>query len=122
MLPLPFIKPDLLLGHVSLYLFDKISLCFPQGPDNADVFMTPNEEDTQQISEEVLKESKVIQEEIESLLSEVCLCNCKYHFCTFFCFDIVTWPLEHLVSFMSLDLKYSNAKCEIVVLGYVSKM
>jgi hypothetical protein len=87
MLTLPFIKPVLLLGHVSLHLFDKIPLCFPQGPDNADVFMAPNEEDTQQISEEVLKESKIIQEEIKSLLSEVCLvdgksCNCKFHFYT----------------------------------------
>jgi hypothetical protein len=35
--------------------------------------MAPNEEDTQQISEEVLKERKIIQEEIKSLLSEVCL-------------------------------------------------
>ncbi|XP_021930791.1 period circadian protein isoform X2 [Zootermopsis nevadensis] len=41
-----------------------------KGPENADVFMSPNEEDTQQISEEVLKESKIIQEEIRSLLSE----------------------------------------------------
>jgi hypothetical protein len=55
-----------------------------QGPDNAEVFMASNEENIQQISEEVLKESKIIQEEIKSLLSEVCLvggnsCNCKFH-------------------------------------------
>jgi hypothetical protein len=61
-------------------------LHFSQGPDNADVFMTPNEENTQHISEEILKESKIIQEEIESLLSEVCLINvtssaCKFPFC-----------------------------------------
>jgi hypothetical protein len=47
--------------------------------------MAPNEQDTQQISEEVLKESKIIQEEIKSLLSGVCLlcgnsCNCKLYF------------------------------------------
>lgn len=87
MLSLPFIKPVSLLGHVSLYLSNKISMCLPQGPDNADVFMAPNEEDTQQISEGVLKESKIIQEEIKSLLSEVCLvdgnsCNNKFYFCT----------------------------------------
>jgi hypothetical protein len=67
-----------------LYFFDK-SLHFCQGPDNADVFMAPNKEDIQQISEEVLKESKIIQEEIKTLLSEVCLIyvissNCKFPF------------------------------------------
>lgn len=63
-----------LLWHVPSYLFD-ISLHFSQGPDNADVFMNPNKEDTQHISEEVLKESKIIQEEIKILLSEVCFVN-----------------------------------------------
>jgi hypothetical protein len=61
-------------------------LHFSQGPDNADVFMAPIEENTQHISEEILKENKIIQEEIESLLSEVCLINvtssaCKFPFC-----------------------------------------
>ncbi|XP_069696493.1 period circadian protein isoform X2 [Periplaneta americana] len=42
-----------------------------KGPENADVFMAPVEDDTLQISEEVLKESKIIQEEIRSLLSEM---------------------------------------------------
>jgi hypothetical protein len=37
--------------------------------------MNPNKEDTQHISEEVLKESKIIQEEIKILLSEVCFVN-----------------------------------------------
>ncbi|KAJ9592040.1 hypothetical protein L9F63_001419, partial [Diploptera punctata] len=41
-----------------------------KGPENPDVFMTPREEDTLQISEEVLKESKIIQDEIRSLLNE----------------------------------------------------
>jgi hypothetical protein len=57
------------------HLFHKFSLHFYQGPDNADVFLNPNEENTQQISEEVKKESKIIQEEIRSLLDEVCLVN-----------------------------------------------
>jgi hypothetical protein len=95
-LTLPFIKRVLLLGCVSIHLFDKILIHFSQGPDNADVFMAPDEEDTQ-ISEEVLKESKIIQEEIKSLLSEVCLvggnsCNCKFNFCAIFFFALQLVP------------------------------
>lgn len=43
-----------------------------QGPPNPDVFAAPPEGDTSaQMSEEVLKESKVIQDEIQNLLNEV---------------------------------------------------
>jgi hypothetical protein len=47
--------------------------------------MAPVEGDNEQISEEVMKESKIIQEEIRSLLSEVylidvCFCFILYHF------------------------------------------
>jgi hypothetical protein len=47
--------------------------------------MAPTEGDSEQISEEVMKESKIIQEEIKSLLSEVYLadvsfCFVLYHF------------------------------------------
>nr|BAL72156.1 PERIOD, isoform 2 [Apteronemobius asahinai] len=41
-----------------------------KGPSNPDVFSSQNEEENVQISEEVLKESKVIQQEIENLLKE----------------------------------------------------
>jgi hypothetical protein len=61
-----------------------MSLYFCQGPDNSDVFMAPNEDDNEQISEEVMKESKIIQEEIKSLLSKVCLVDvgfCVVWFC-----------------------------------------
>jgi hypothetical protein len=54
-------------------VFEKISLHFCQGPDNTDVFTAPNKHGNEQISEEVMKDSKIIQEEIKSLLSEVCL-------------------------------------------------
>lgn len=85
----------LLLWRVPSHFIDKISLNFSQGPENADVFMSPNEEETQQISEEVLKESKIIQEEIRSLLSEVSLVNVN---ALKMCFEIL------LFSFMKLNI------------------
>ena len=47
--------------------------------------MDPTEDDNEQIAEEVMKESKIIQAEIKSLLSEVYLvdvsfCFVLYHF------------------------------------------
>jgi len=73
------------LWHNPAYLFENISLHFCQGPDNTDVFMAPIEDDKEQIAEEVMKESKIIQEEIKSLFSEVYLvdvgfCFVLYHF------------------------------------------
>lgn len=55
-----------------LVLFN-ITLNFSlQGPPNPDVFAAPPEGDSSaQMSEEVMKESKVIQEEIQNLLNEV---------------------------------------------------
>nr|AAN02439.2 circadian clock protein PERIOD [Blattella germanica] len=41
-----------------------------KGPDNPNVFVVPKEDDSLLISEEVLKESKIIQDEIKSVLSE----------------------------------------------------
>ena len=72
------------LWHNPAYLFENISLHFCQGPDNTDVFMVPVEDDNEQIAEEVLKESKIIQAEIKSLLSEVYLVDvgfCLVLFC-----------------------------------------
>lgn len=42
-----------------------------QGPANPDIFETPKNDETKYISEEVLKESKIIQGEILLLLSKV---------------------------------------------------
>ena len=47
--------------------------------------MAPNEDDSEQISEEVMKESKIIQEEIKSLLSEVYLVDVGFCFVLYHC-------------------------------------
>jgi len=45
-----------------------------------DVFLAPVIDDNEQIAEEVMKESKIIQAEIKSLLSEVYLLHVGFSF------------------------------------------
>lgn len=100
------------LWHNPTYLFENISLHFCQGPDNTDVFMAPVEDDKEQIAEEVMKESKIIQEEIKSLLSKVYLVDVSFCF-VLFCFILLIISLllktnnveERLMVFILLNLE-----------------
>jgi hypothetical protein len=52
--------------------------------------MAPVEDDKEQIAEEVMKESKIIQEEIKSLLSEVYLVDVSFCFVLLIIFLLLT--------------------------------
>ena len=90
------------LWHNPAYLFENISLHFCQGPDNMDVFMATVEDDNEQIAEEVMKESKIIQAEIKSLLSEVYLVDVG------FCFDL--YHFTH--NFSAIENKQRREKAD----------
>jgi len=74
--------------------------------------MAPVEDDKEQIAEEVMKESKIIQEEIKSLLSKVYLVDVSFCF-VLFCFILLIISLllktnnveERLMVFILLNLE-----------------
>jgi len=67
-----------------------------------DVFMATVEDDNEQIAEEVMKESKIIQAEIKSLLSEVYLVDVG------FCFDL--YHFTH--NFSAIENKQRREKAD----------